>query len=89
MEEADDIAGDGRNHLVNKPIALGTNVTPRHRRFCYTAINAFATVCSLSGDPIGSAPPPPLLPAVRSSANFIASGNANSRYLFKFSVASS
>jgi hypothetical protein len=89
MEIEGDIAWDGRNHLTNNPTAPGTNVTLRHLRFCYTAINAFATVCSLSGDPVGSAPPPPLLPAVRSSANFIASGNANSRYLFKFSVASS
>ena len=42
-----------------------TNVTPRAVFVCYTAVNAFATVCSLSGDPVGSAPPPPF-PARRS-----------------------
>jgi hypothetical protein len=52
-----------------------TRVTLNTLAICYTAINAFATVSSLSGDPDGSATTPHFLPAVRSSANFIASGN--------------
>ena len=47
-----------------------TNVTPRAVFVCYTAVNAFATVCSLSGDPVGSAPPPHFLPAVRFPRQF-------------------
>lgn len=61
---------------LRSPILLPgiTNVTARSLFFCYTAVNAFATVCSLSGDPewirTTSA-----FPARRvSSANFIASG---------------
>jgi len=41
-----------------------TDVTPRGSFFCYTAVNAFATVCSSRGDPVGSASPPHFLPAV-------------------------
>jgi len=41
-----------------------TDVTARSALFCYTAVNAFATVCSSRGDPVGSDPLPHFLPAV-------------------------
>jgi hypothetical protein len=49
--------------IVNRLRGGGPKVTAPTTFFCYTAINAFATVCSLSGDPDGSAPPPHFLPA--------------------------
>src|ERR1019366_4639737 len=55
-----------------------TNVTSRRPFFCYTAVNAFATVCSLSGDPVGSASPPHFLPAVWFQRQFHCERHANS-----------
>jgi hypothetical protein len=50
--------------VTNTTPCIMTEVTALRAFFCYTAVNAFATVCSLSGDPDGSAPPPHFLPAV-------------------------
>ena len=50
--------------FINTLIRVVTKVIVYLVFFCYTAVNAFATVCSLSGDPVGSASPPHFLPAV-------------------------
>src|ERR1019366_2629187 len=64
--------------IINKFIHSITNVTARRLFFCYTAVNAFATVCSLSGDPVGSASPAHFLPAVWFQRQFHCERHANS-----------
>ncbi len=48
-----------RQHSRVVCFCLMTDVTAPRGFFCYTAINAFATVCSSRGDPVGSDTLPP------------------------------
>lgn len=64
--------------IINRFIRSMTDVTARRPFFCYTAVNAFATVCSLSGDPVGSASPPHFLPTVWFQRQFHCERHANS-----------
>src|ERR1017187_4818304 len=60
-----------------------TDVTARRGLFCYTAINAFATVCSSRGDPVGSDTLPHFLPAVRFQRQFQCERHAKSPHLYE------